>query len=179
MRAAVCLVLTVLSLVGLAACSDVSDAEDPDVALLGAGGSGDPLPEATLEVLGGEGEIRTSSFEGQPTVINFWAVWCPFCVEEMPDLEAAHQRLGDAVRFVGVDREDPDQDPALRLADETGVTYLLVRDPQGEYYRAVGGRGMPTTLLVDADGRIRFRHSGPLTTQQLLDLVEEHLDVRG
>ncbi|MDX1659425.1 MAG: TlpA disulfide reductase family protein [Nitriliruptorales bacterium] len=136
---------------------------------------GDALPEAELELLGEDGAVNTATWVGKPTIINFWATWCTFCIDEMPDLEAAHQRLGDDVRFVGVDREDPNIDKALELAEETGVTYELVRDPDASYFRAVKGRGMPLTVLVDEDGIIQFRHNGPLTEEQLLDLVDEHL----
>lgn len=140
-------------------------------------GTGDLLPAAELARLDGNGALSTVELRGVPTVVNFWATWCAFCVDEMPDLEVAHQRLADDVRVVGVDREDPQRDRALALARETGVTYELVVDHDGSFFRAVRGRGMPTTLLVDADGVIRHRHAGPLTADQLLDLVAEHLGV--
>ena len=138
---------------------------------------GDELPDAELELLGESGTVNTAEWIGKPTIINFWATWCAFCIDEMPDLEAAHQALGGDVRFVGVDREDPNIEQALELAQETGVTYELVRDPDASYFRAVKGRGMPLTVLVDENGIIQFRHNGPLTEQQLLDLVDEHLGI--
>lgn len=138
--------------------------------------AGDPLPPAQLERLGADGTVDTTDWRGEPTVVNFWATWCPPCVEEMPAFESAHQQLGDDVRFVGVDVEDPNEEAALALAEETGVSYLLVRDPDRSYFQAVKGRGMPLTVLVDGDGTIRHRHNGPLTEERLLALVEEHLD---
>lgn len=173
--------LTALALL-LAACSgaDSSDAA-ADLPQFDAPGSetaaGDHLPDHTLPVLGSEEEVSTHAFQGTPTVVNFWATWCPFCVDEMPDFERAHQALGDAVTFVGVDREDPREEQALALARETGVTYLLVADDDGSFFRAAQGRGMPTTLFVDADGVVQHRFSGPLTEEQLLGLVDEHLGV--
>jgi cytochrome c biogenesis protein CcmG/thiol:disulfide interchange protein DsbE len=94
----------------------------------------------------------------------------------MPDLEAAHQALGDRVRFIGVDYEDRPQ-AALDFIDEVGVTYDLVEDPDGTFFQAVRGRGTPQTLLVDADGVIRWRHAGPLSEGQLRDLLSEHLGI--
>lgn len=138
--------------------------------------SGDPLPEASFRVLGGDEEVSTSEFLGTPTIINFWATWCAFCVDEMPDLERGHQALGDAVRFVGIDRQD-NREKAIALAEETGVSYLLLESPDGAYYNEVGARGMPTTLFVDEEGIIRYRHTGAVTEEQLLALVEEHLGV--
>ncbi|MFP5309757.1 MAG: TlpA family protein disulfide reductase [Actinomycetes bacterium] len=139
--------------------------------------SGEPLPEAEFPVLGDRDTlVSTADWRGTPTVVNFWATWCAFCVEEMPDLEAAHQQLGDAVRFVGIARQD-NVDKALTLADETGVTYDLLEDGPGTYFNEVGARGMPTTLFVDAAGAIVYRHTGPISAEQLVELVAEHLDV--
>lgn len=132
------------------------------------------LPAATLSVLGQDEEVDTTSWRGTPTVVNFWATWCAFCVEEMPDFETVHADLGDSIRFVGVDREDRVAE-AVELARRTGVTYTLVEDPDGAFFRAVEGRGMPTTLFVDADGTIVYSHAGPLSERRLRELLEEHL----
>lgn len=169
-RGTTILVLVVL----LVGCGSSGDDDRP--APIGTQTSGDVLPEATFDVLGGDGQVSTADFRGTPTLINFWATWCVYCVEEMPALEEAHQRLGDAVRFVGIDRQD-NREKALELAEETGVTYLLLESPDGAYYDRVRARGMPTTLFVDADGVIRHRHTGEVTTEEVLELVEEHLGV--
>lgn len=139
--------------------------------------AGDALPDVSLPVLGEDRTLAMSELAGTPAVVNFWATWCAFCVEEMPDLEAAHQQLGDAVRFLGVDVQDS-ADRAADFVAEVGVSYPSVEDVDRSFFTAVEGRGMPTTLLVDAEGAIRYRHTGPLTTEQLLALVEEHLGVR-
>lgn len=138
--------------------------------------SGDPLPEATFRVLGGDEEVSTADFRGTPTIVNFWATWCTFCIEELPDLERAHQQLGDKVLFVGIDRQD-NTEAALELARDTGVSYLLLESPDGTYFERVRGRGMPTTLFVDEEGTIQHRHAGPITAEQLLELVEEKFGV--
>lgn len=156
--------------------TDGPTAADQPQALDVSSGTG-PLPEATFaDLRDPEVEVSTSDWRGTPTVVNFWATWCEFCIEEMPALQAASEQLGDRVRFVGIDRQDP-RDEALAFLEETGVTYDQVASPSGDYYTEVGARGMPTTLFVDAEGVVRFRHTGPLTEQEVLDLVAEHLDV--
>lgn len=140
---------------------------------------GDPLPETMLPELARGDEdalIDTASWKGTPTIVNFWATWCGFCVEEMPDFQAVHEALGDAVRFVGVDRS-ANETAALDFIDAAGVTYDLVEDPGDDFYFAVQARGMPTTLFVDADGIIQHRNAGPLSQQMLRDLIAEHLGV--
>jgi cytochrome c biogenesis protein CcmG, thiol:disulfide interchange protein DsbE len=173
LAAALVLAATACAGVGTSEADPAAGAATPISAFRG----GAPLPEAEFPVLGDpDTVVATSDWRGTPTVVNFWATWCAFCVEEMPDLEAAHQQLDGAVHFVGIARQD-NVDKALTLAGETGVTYQLLEDGPGRYFNEVGARGMPTTLFVDADGAIVHRHTGPITAEQLLELVAEHLDV--
>lgn len=141
-----------------------------------AASDGDTLPSVSLPVLGEQTTVDTASWRGQPTVINFWATWCAFCVEEMPDFQAVSRDVADEVRFVGVDREDRVTE-ALELARRTGVTYTLVEDPDGSFFRSVGARGMPTTLFVSADGAVLYSHAGPLTERRLRELLREHFAI--
>ncbi|MGH3441630.1 MAG: TlpA family protein disulfide reductase [Nitriliruptorales bacterium] len=173
-------ILLVLSLAALVAACGGGEAETQQSGLqpLGTLTGGEQLPDAELPRLDGGGVLATADLRGRPTLLNFWATWCVFCVEEMPALEDVHQDVADEVRFVGIDRED-NHDKARRLAAETGVTYELVVDDDGSFFRAVQARGMPTTVFVDADGVIVYRHAGPLTADQLRGLLEEHLDVGG
>lgn len=137
--------------------------------------TGDPLPAAELPYLDRDGALDTGELAG-PAVVNFWATWCTFCVEEMPDFEEVHLELEDRVRFIGVNVQDR-EDKARVLADETGVSYDLVIDDDRSYYFAVLARGMPTTLFVDEDGSIAYRYAGPLDADHLRELIAEHLDV--
>lgn len=118
---------------------------------------------------------RLRDWRGQPLVVNFWASWCPPCVAEMRDVfEPLHGELGDRVVFLGVNLQDTPS-AAREVVDRTGVTYELARDPDGALFTALGGFGMPTTVLVDARGRVVARHAGALTDAQLEALVEDRL----
>lgn len=141
------------------------------------GAGGGLLPEAVLPRLDGDGDVDTADLVGRPAVLNVWATWCAFCVEELPELEEVHRELAGAVRFVGIDRED-DRERARELAARTGVSFELVEDRDGSYVRALEVRGMPSTVFVDADGVIRYRHTGPLAADRLRELIAEHLDRR-
>lgn len=183
MRAPALVVLAAAVL--LAACGDGGAPDATDAAACPDGSAptatapagADVIPVRSLSILGQEGEVSTACWLGEPLVVNFWAEWCEPCKEEMPALEAAHQALGDRVRFIGVDYEDR-AEAALRFAEEVGVTYELVEDPDGAFFDSVRGRGTPMTMLVTADGEVVYRHAGPLTEEQLTDLVATHLDVR-
>ena len=135
----------------------------------------DPAPD--VELVDFEGNtLRLSDFAGTPVVLNFWASWCPPCVAEMPDFEAVHQDVGDRVTFIGVNFQD-DPDLAAALAVETGVSYLLVRDPQGVIFGEFDGLGMPTTVFIDAAGSVREVITGQMSQGQLRAKIAEHFSV--
>jgi thiol-disulfide isomerase/thioredoxin len=145
--------------VGLAAC-DGDDGGASSSGGLTVGGLETVSPTVPDGTVGGlafidfDGREGTfESFVGKPLVVNFWGSWCAPCVKEMPDFEAVHQELGDAVTFIGVNVQDTVSD-AREMAERTGVTYTLVRDPGNELLRWFGGAGMPTTAFVDAGGNV-------------------------
>jgi len=113
---------------------------------------GAAAPTTPFALLDG-GSASLADLAGRPVVVNFFGSWCEPCVAEMPDLERAHQRLGDRVAFVGLAVDDP-VDAARGIVAETGVSYLVGRDGDGALLTGVGGVTMPTTALVDADGRV-------------------------
>jgi cytochrome c biogenesis protein CcmG/thiol:disulfide interchange protein DsbE len=133
------------------------------------------VPDVEVEDFDGA-TVSLGDHTGTPLVVNFWASWCPPCIAEMPDLEAVHQLAGDRVRFLGVNTQDTPQ-RATELVADTGVTYDLVRDPDGELFRAFEVFGMPSTFYVAPDGTIVGRHTGLLTREALVDDLAEHLGV--
>jgi len=135
--------------------------------------AGPAVPDRTFEDFDGE-EASLTDHAGTPMVVNFWASWCPPCVAEMPDLEAVHQARGDEVAFVGINTQD-ELATAVDLVEQTGITYDLGQDPDGEMFRDFEVFSMPTTFFVDEDGAIVHRHSGLVTRMQLEDLIDEHL----
>jgi thiol-disulfide isomerase/thioredoxin len=115
-----------------------------------------------------------ADYRGRPVVVNFWASWCVPCVDEMPAFEKVHQELGDQVAFLGLDLRDRLED-GRALAQRTGVTYDLARDPSGEFIEAFGGKVMPTTVLLSGDGRTVQVHSGKLSRAELEELIRGKL----
>lgn len=133
---------------------------------------GAPAPNVEMETFSGE-QVTLTEFEGTPIVLNFWATWCPFCVAEMPDFEKVNQAADGQVQFIGVNLQD-DGGAAEDLVHETGVTYLLTRDPQGVVYSAFGGVAMPTTIFIGADGIVDEIVTGALTEGQLSNKLVQH-----
>jgi thiol-disulfide isomerase/thioredoxin len=148
-------------------------------------GTGEPveggLPELTLPCLGGGPDIELSSLRG-PVVINLWQAFCEPCREEMPALEEFHQQYGDRVPVLGIDFNDVHPDGALALAEETGATYPSVADPGGELMAeeafAIGRRGLPAFVFVDADGTVVAQDSGGVDSVAEIEAkVAEHLGI--
>jgi cytochrome c biogenesis protein CcmG/thiol:disulfide interchange protein DsbE len=141
--------------------------------LIGGDATGDEAPDATFALLDG-GSMALSDLRGTPVVLNFFAEWCPPCVQEMPDFEAVHQELGDEVAFVGLDVRDS-VDKGQEIVDATGVSYTIGRDPSGEIFQSFDAVNMPTTVLLDEDGVVVASHPGALTADELRDLIADKL----
>jgi thiol-disulfide isomerase/thioredoxin len=134
--------------------------------------AGEPVPDRSFQRFD-EGTASFADYRGTPLVVNFWASWCPPCVAEMRDaFQPLHQRLGDQVAFLGINLQDT-RAAAKRTLNQTGVTYDLAVDPEGELFSALGGFGMPTTVFVSADGRVLDTHTGAITEERLQTRIDE------
>ncbi|MGH8929849.1 MAG: TlpA family protein disulfide reductase [Egibacteraceae bacterium] len=136
-----------------------------------------PLPEVTLTGFGGGPDVALASYRGRPLVLNLWATWCAPCVEEMPAFQQVASSAEGTVAFLGVDVMDTPS-RAEPFVEKLGITYDLAIDPTREFAISIGAVGMPTTLLVNADGTIVYRHRGPLESDELRRLITEHLAVQ-
>ncbi|MFQ5576854.1 MAG: redoxin domain-containing protein [Anaerolineae bacterium] len=122
-------------------------------------------PDFTLNTLGGEA-VTLSQLRGKPTLINFWATWCPPCREELPVLQATFAARGDELNFLAVDVRE-DKGTVQPFAERLGLTFPILLDRKGEVSTLYQVRGIPTTLFVDARGVVVNRHVGPLTQAAL------------
>ena len=116
-----------------------------------------PLPD---ELLLEDGIEAPPGFEGRPAVLNFWATWCAPCRVEMPHLAALAQAMpGIEVAIVATGRNEDAKVEAF-LAEVGAGALRDLRDPSGAFGRAAGVRGLPTTLVIDAEGREVARLAG-------------------
>ena len=114
---------------------------------------------------------------GRVLVLNVWGSWCAPCVAEAPDLQAAWEQVqdsGDPVDFMGIDfREEPERGAAF--VRKAGLTYPSLTDESGVLILQLQGKAptVPTTLVLDREGRIASRVNGPVDTSTLTGLVED------
>ena len=128
-----------------------------------AGGNGAGSRRRAFAFTDAEGkEHGAADFAGQGLVVNLWATWCPPCVAEMPALDRAQAALaaeGVLVLALSSDRGGRAQvEPFYR---DHGIRHLgLWLDPRGAAQRALGARGLPTTVIIDRKGQERARLEG-------------------
>lgn len=135
---------------------------------------GKPVPQfklPPLDGLEGAGGANIESFaaanlaQGEPTIVNVFASWCVPCLEEHPMLMALAERGG--VRIYGINYKD-DPASARRFLGRYGNPYARVGvDASGRTAIDFGVYGVPETFVISPDGKIAFRHVGPLTEEAI------------
>lgn len=117
--------------------------------------------------------------KGTPAVLNFWASWCTYCIEEMPTFQKVWSSLGGRLRMIGADLLGVDgetRELAQTFAKSTGVTYPLIYDEGGNLYAHFSARlVMPVTIFVGADGLVAHRQFGPLDEPRLRAILKDSL----
>ena len=110
-----------------------------------------------------DGEAHTlSDYRGKVVMINFWATWCPPCRREMPSLERLYGKLKDqGFTVIAINQfEDPDLVFEFTGRLSLAPTFPILFDRDSSVAEQFGVKGLPTTYLLDKDGRIRYRAIG-------------------
>lgn len=119
----------------------------------------DHAPDFTLKSLDGA-NLRLEEYRGQVVLINFWASWCGPCRQEMPLLDRLHQRYVDTgFAVLGVNVEG-DARPAQDLIDKIPVSFPVLIDEGQTVSELYKLEAMPSTVVVDRDGVVRYIHRG-------------------
>ncbi len=130
---------------------------------------GAAAPATSFTYLDGtSGSLAT--FSGTPILLNFWSSTCAPCLREMPALEQVAQERAGALVVIGVDVTDS-IDAGTKMVERTGVTYPIVRDPDGSIMAAFGGRQLPHSVMIDANGTVTALRDGAMDLQEIRDLV--------
>ncbi|MFK7860315.1 MAG: DsbE family thiol:disulfide interchange protein [Granulosicoccus sp.] len=122
-----------------------------------------------------DGRFDSQSMEGQVWVMNVWASWCGPCIAEHPILISLVDQRAD-LPVVGLNYKDAPAD-ALKWLGRFGDPFThLLDDQQGEVGLDWGVYGVPETFIIDRDGRVRYKHVGPLSRDDLENTVLPIID---
>ena len=141
----------------------------------GSDAAGSYLPHESWERFGGGGTASLANYAGSPLVLNFFASYCVPCAREMPALQRVADELRERVAVVGMNLAD-EEDAAEALVEQTGVTYDLGRDPDGDLAEALGVVNLPTTVFATPDHRVVEVHTGALDEDQLREKMTRLLE---
>ena len=124
-------------------------------------------------------EFALADQSGQVVVLNVWGSWCPPCRKEAPALQAVSESLAPrGVEFVGVNTRDTPEG-ARGYVTEFGITYPSVVDTDGTRllaFRELPPTAIPSTLVIDREGRLAARILGPISEISLRDIVTQVAD---
>jgi peroxiredoxin len=139
---------------------------------------GTSAPDFTLKTLAG-GNMRLQEQRGQVVLVNFWATWCGPCRKEMPHLNRiADKYKSSGLVLLGVNVDD-DVGNALAVAAKLGVKFPVLLDTDKKVSRLYDLNSMPSTMVIDRSGKVRFVHRGyqdgyeDLYDKQIRDLLKE------
>ncbi len=117
--------------------------------------------------------VTLSQLRGKPVVLNFWATWCPPCVEEMPSLVQLQKQMGDKVTILAVS-EDADDGAYKQFIRDHNIDLLTVRDTQHQN-EGYGTFKFPETFIISRDGKIlrKFIGATDWTSPDIVDYLNK------
>ncbi|NIP80094.1 MAG: redoxin domain-containing protein [Gemmatimonadetes bacterium] len=145
-------------------------------AALGLGGTDEPAPDFAVRTLDGD-TVRLADLRGQVVLVNFWATWCAPCRLEMPGFQDVWEDYGDrGVTILGLSVDRGVRDTVERWVRDRGITYPIAFAP-GRVVREYGGASvLPTSILINRQGRIVHRVEGFYAEPALRAAIKRLLD---
>ena len=133
---------------------------------------GDMAPDFDLTTLDGE-SIKLSEFQGQRVMLNFWATWCPPCRAEMPDMQKFYENKEVVILAVNLVETERNKENVENFIEEFGITFPVPLDTDtkvGNLYRI---QPIPTSYMIDSDGRIQYKAFGALNYELMIQEFEK------
>lgn len=130
-------------------------------------------PDFTLNDLEGNA-VKLSDYKGKIVILNFWAVWCKYCLQEMPDLSALNKELekeNEAVILAVDVKESPDT--VREYLSANNITLKVLLDEEGSVAETYGVPGYPTTFVLNKDGSLYTYLSGATDKETLRTIIDK------
>lgn len=134
-----------------------------------------PAQAIEMQLKGLDGSIQQlSDFRGNWVVVNYWATWCPPCIEEMPELQAFHdENAGRGAIVIGINSEVVSREKLLEFLDDYFITYPIYTSPPIFESELGSIPGLPTTFLVSPQGTVEARQVGGVTREMIEKFIEK------
>lgn len=168
---------TVLVLVGCAEESMRTDAPAPPREANAAtqpAAEPETFPDFTLPTVDGK-EWKLADARGTVTVVNYWATWCPPCIEETPELVRAANGYGDKVRFVGISIDYGQPEAVRKFIAKYKIPYPILMPKEGDPVTA-RLTGVPETYILDQKGRLVGSFIGAVSRKDLDSKIQPLLE---
>lgn len=127
---------------------------------------GQPAPNFALTDQNGQ-RLELADLRGRPVFLNFWADWCTFCKDEMPDMQRIADEFGGQFVVLGVNTGDS-VETGERFAERAGISYQRVYDLELNVTEGYRVQAMPTSYFIDAEGLLVDFNFGFMTYEQML-----------
>ena len=154
--------LTLVVFVMVSADNACAVKEDPPVA-----------PDFTLKDLNGK-KISLSDYEGKVLFLNYWATWCPPCRVEIPDFIEVYNAYKDkGLEILGVSLDQIGADQVSKFAERFKMNYPVAMATKDLFRNYPPPQAIPTTIVIDRNGKIQYRKVGMMSKQEIIDLFNK------
>lgn len=128
-------------------------------------------PDFELQNLSGK-SIKLGDLRGHPVLINFWATWCSYCLQEMPVIEKYYERFSSDLIVLAVEVGDSATE-VRSVVSEYGFTFFILRDPNSYVFRKYGLDSFPVTFVLDPKGIVLVKHQGYMREDKLVEYLNK------
>ncbi|HAE43465.1 MAG TPA: hypothetical protein DCG34_11220 [Clostridiales bacterium] len=132
-------------------------------------------PDFELEDLDGN-IVKLADLKGKDIFVNFWATWCPFCVDEMPDLQLIYEKYKDEDFIVLAINVQESAEKAKGYLEEAGINLPVLLDKDSRIAALYGANSIPLTIAVNKEGVAVTGYRGKLTYEQMETMYKMLLD---
>jgi len=127
---------------------------------------GNLAPDFELETLDGK-PVKLSDYRGKPVMLNFWATWCPECREELPAMKEFHEDSGMEILAVNLTKSEVTEENVRAVTKEEALAFPILMDRKLEVAKTYGVSAIPSTYILDKEGRIHYKKLGGLTHKEM------------